>query len=393
MKNSILRRVLFSFLGFGVFVAGIFPFYANFFVEWKPGMLPWFVVGCFIAGLFIGVANYWMMNVVLVSKLRRISEVAGAIARKDLTFTCAMRSDDTIGEIIVSFNNMAATLRDLIGHTAGLSNQVRQASDAIRDQVEEIHTHVDEQAERTGQINNAMQNLASTIGGIAHQSSTASNQAKEAGEVANQGIAKAQQSIQGMERIHASVSSATDRVAKLGESSQQIGAIVAAIKEIADQTNLLALNAAIEAARAGEQGRGFAVVADEVRKLAEKTTQATSEIGTMIHSIQDETRQAIDAIASGMTEAQAGVVSARQAGEALKQITAHFDQVLGTVQEIAQATERQKDAVQSVLDNLEHIETLNRQTVSNSEQGVSTATRLSAEAIDLDATVKGFKLD
>ncbi|MBI5938151.1 MAG: methyl-accepting chemotaxis protein [Betaproteobacteria bacterium] len=393
MKNSILRRVLLSFLGFGVFVAGVFPFYANIFVEWKPGMLPWFVVGCFIAGLFIGVANYWMMNVVLVSKLRRISEVAGAIARKDLTFTCGMRSDDTIGEIITSFNNMAATLRDLISHTVGLSHQVRQASDTIRGQVEEIHGHVDEQAERTGQINNAMQNLASTIGGIAHQSSTASNQAKEAGEVANQGIAKARESIQGMERIHASVSSATERVAKLGESSQQIGAIVAAIKEIADQTNLLALNAAIEAARAGEQGRGFAVVADEVRKLAEKTTQATSEIGTMIHSIQEETGQAIDAIASGMSEAQTGVTSARQAGEALEQITTHFDQVLGTVQEIAQATERQKDAVQSVLDNIEHIEALNTQTVSNSEQGVSTATRLSAQAIDLDAAVKGFKLD
>ena len=393
MQNSILRRVLFSYLGFGVLVAGIFPFYASFFVEWKPGMLPWFVLGCFIAGLFIGVANYWMMNVVLISKLRRISEVAGAIAKKDLTFTCAMRSDDTIGEIIVSFNNMAATLRDLIGRTVGLSSQVRQASDAIRGQVQEIHTHVDEQAELTGQINDAMQNLASTIGGIAHQSSTASSQAKEAGEVANQGIAKAQQSIQGMERIHASVSSATERVAKLGESSQQIGAIVGAIKEIADQTNLLALNAAIEAARAGEQGRGFAVVADEVRKLAEKTTQATSEIGTMIHSIQEETSQAIDAIASGMTEAQAGVTSARQAGEALEQITSHFDQVLGTVQEIAQATDRQKNAVQSVLDNLEHIESLNQQSVSNSEESVSTATRLSEQANDLDTAVKEFKLD
>ena len=392
MKNSILRRVLLSFLGFGVLVAGIFPFYANFFVEWKPGMLPWFVVGCFIAGIFIGIANYWMMNMVLVSKLRRISEVASAIAGKDLTFTCGMRSDDTIGEIITSFNNMGATLRDLIGHTAGLSNEVRQASDAIREQVEAIHEHVDEQAERTGQINGEMQNLASTIGGIAHQSSNASTQAREAGDVASQGIAKARQSIQGMQRIHDSVSSATERVAKLGESSQRIGTIVNAIKEIADQTNLLALNAAIEAARAGEQGRGFAVVADEVRKLAEKTTQATSEIGTMILNVQGETQQAIDAIARGMDEAQAGLGSARQAGEALEQITAHFDQVLATVQEIAHATERQKNAVQSVLDNIEHIEALNRESVSNSEQGVEAAARLNAQTVDLDAAVKGFKL-
>ena len=110
MKKSILRTLFLSFLGFGVMVAAIFPFYANFFVIWKPGMLPWFVVGCLIAGLGIGVVNYVLLNTILLKRLRRISEVANAISNKDLTHKCSMQSDDTIGEIIVSLNNMAKNL-------------------------------------------------------------------------------------------------------------------------------------------------------------------------------------------------------------------------------------------------------------------------------------------
>jgi len=390
--NSILRRVLFSFLGFGVLAAGMFPFYADFFVEWKPGMLVWFVVGCFIAGIFIGIANYWVMNVVLVSKLRQISRVAGAIAGKDLSFTCQIQSNDTLGEIITSFNHMAATLRGLISRVSGLSSKVRADSDAIRGQVDRIHGNVHEQNARTGQISGAMQDLAATIAEITGKSSDASEQARDAGEVAGQGVAKARESIQGMERIHASVANTTTMVEKLGESSQKVGAIVAVIKEIADQTNLLALNAAIEAARAGEQGRGFAVVADEVRKLAEKTAQATTEIGAMIQGIQAETGQAIASITAGMAEAESGVGSARQAGEALEQITARFDQVSRMVSEIARATEVQNQAVQSVLGNLAHIEALNRQTLGSAADGVATASGLASQANDLDHAVKEFKL-
>ena len=121
MKPSILRNLLFSYLGFGVVVAIIFPFYADFFVEWKPGMLVWFVVGCLVAGLIIGIANYWLFNIILLQKLRRISEVANSISNKDLSFSCSMESADTIGEIIISFNGMSQNLRDLIGQTSSLS--------------------------------------------------------------------------------------------------------------------------------------------------------------------------------------------------------------------------------------------------------------------------------
>lgn len=215
---SILRQVLFAYLGFGAVVACLFPFYAHFFVEWKPGMLPWFVVGCLIAGLFIGLANYWVMNVILVSKLRRISQVAGAIANKDLSHACSIQSNDTIGEIIDGFNQMTAALRDLISRTSDLSSLVRADSEGLRTQANQIHARVDSLTERSRRISAAIQALETAIAEIAARSQDASAQAAEAGAAAREGVSMARESIIGMERIHARVSSATELVDRLVKS-------------------------------------------------------------------------------------------------------------------------------------------------------------------------------
>lgn len=392
MAPSILRNVLFAFLGFGALVAGAFPFYANFFVEWKEGMLPWFVFGCFIAGLFIGVANYWVMNWVLVSKLRRISQVASAIANKDLSFTCAMQSHDTIGEIIISFNHMAATLRELIARTSELSSRVNSDSNGIQVQTGHIHESVDSLAERSQEISLAIHELDNAISSISERSANASRHATDAGAAARQGINVSRDSISGMERINSRVASATNRVEQLNQSTQEVGTIVAVIKEIADQTNLLALNAAIEAARAGEQGRGFAVVADEVRKLAEKTSDATNEISSMISAIQSETREAIIAITESMNEAKLGVEHARSSGETLERISHVVEAVVGQVQEIALEAKSQNDAVARVRDSVQAIQALNQGTLEDANRGVSMAANLSLQANKLDDAVKSFKL-
>lgn len=392
MQPSILRRVLFAYLGFGAAVACVFPVYAGFFVEWKPGMLPWFIVGCFIAGLAIGVANYWMLNLILVSKLKRISQVASAIANKNLTFTCAMQSDDTIGEIVSSFNNMAATLRELISQTSGLSSRVRSGSDMIRSQAEEIYGRVGRSADRTRDISSSIQQLEAAIADISSRSEHATAKTNEAGNIARDGVAMAKGSITGMEHIHDRISSATTRVEKLEQSSQEVGTIVAVIKEIADQTNLLALNAAIEAARAGEQGRGFAVVADEVRKLAEKTSDATSQISQMIGTIQQETHLAIEAIGESMSEAQIGVGQARKAGESLASIIDAVSQVDSLVKEIAQSTGLQKSVARDVYGNVMAIEEFNTLTLNDSEQGIKLAANLVNDANRLDDSVKTFQL-
>ncbi|MEW5770037.1 MAG: methyl-accepting chemotaxis protein [Pseudomonadota bacterium] len=373
-------------------MASIFPFYANFFVEWKEGMLVWFVVGCVIAGVAIGFINYWVMNIVLVSKLRRISQVSKAIANKDLSFTCSMESNDTIGEIITSFNEMAATLRDLISRTSHLSSSVRDDSSAIHAQADHVHERVEQMNENAMEIGNAVRQLDEAISDISARTMSASERAREAGRTAHEGVDVAQESLVGMERIHATVNEATAFVDKLGRSSQEVGAIVAVIKEIADQTNLLALNAAIEAARAGEQGRGFAVVADEVRKLAEKTTQATGEIGQMIQNIQTETRQATEAIGQGMQEASAGVGYARNAGEALARIASSVADVATQVEVIAGAASKQRDSVELVRGSVHAIENLNGEILDDTQKGVALASKLAGSANSLDDAVKSFKV-
>ena len=392
MPASILRNVLFAFLGTGVLMASVFPFYASFFVDWKPGMLTWFVLGCMVAGLIMGACNYLVMNLVLVSKLKRISQVAGAIAQRDLSFTCAMQSDDTLGEIIASFNEMAETLRELIRHTTQLSDSVRGDAEAVHGQADRIQTRVDELASSAAEIDAAAVDLETAITGISSRAGEASSQAREAGSVADAGVVLANESLAGMERIHVTVNQATDFVERLGRSSQEVGANVAVIKEIADQTNLLALNAAIEAARAGEQGRGFAVVADEVRKLAEKTAQATARIGDMIQNIQGETRQAVDAIGTGMKEASTGLLHAQNVGQSLQRLADSVTLLAASVHEITDATARQRSAVEKVRSSAGAISALNGQTINDAQRGVVLAQTLSSRVEALDASVKTFHL-
>ncbi len=392
-NSSILRTLLYSYLGFGLLVALIFPFYANIFVNWKEGMLTWFVVGCVVAGLMIGVANYWLLNTILLSKLRRISEVANAIANKDLTFQCSMQSADTIGEIVTSFNNMTANLRNLIGQTGNLSGDVLKDTDSILQFMEGITRNLREQVERTNEISQSVDSVTQTFSEIARNSDEAAAKSREAANLAREGRKIVQSTIQGMDKINEVVNTAAQSVETLGQNSEKIGAIVSVIKEIAGQTNLLALNAAIEAARAGEQGRGFAVVADEVRKLAEKTAQSTAEIGEVIQNIQHHTDYAVKAIQAGTSEVHSGVASAHSAGESLNDILNSAEQATGMVENIAAAASQQRDVVQGIRANIGDIAALGDNNLTNTREGTAKAQHLAALTQSLDHNITAFKLN
>ena len=392
MKKSLLRNLLISFLTFGLMVALIFPFYANFFVNWKEGMLPWFVLGCVIAGLVMGVANYWLLNVILLKNLRRISEVAIAISNKDISHSCTLQSADTIGEIIDSFNRMAENLRVLIGQTISLGNQVHDGSARIVNFMHDTTTNLGEQHQKSDQIGQAVSSLADSIGEISVNARESALSAREAAQIAKDGGVVVEQSVRGMRQIESSVSQAAASIQELNKHSERIGQTVTLIKELSDQTNLLALNAAIEAARAGEHGRGFSVVADEVRKLAERAVSASNEISTMVIAIRQQTADVINHMQTSSNEVQNGVKNANLAGQSLQKIVESVTQVTQMVESVASTTARQKEDVIRVEKNMLEIISLIDKSADIITQGESASKELDALSSELNNTVNIFKL-
>jgi methyl-accepting chemotaxis protein len=249
-----------------------------------------------------------------------------------------------------------------------------------------------EQSGQVDDIRQAVAELTETVSAIANHASATATRGRAAAEQAAVGNRVVQATIEGMEEISEHVGEAANAVEDLRARSQQINAIVRTIHDIADQTNLLALNAAIEAARAGEQGRGFAVVADEVRKLAERTTSATSEISTMLGAIHQMIDQTVKTIGEGAQTAAAGVTKAREAGSALTEIVSSSSEVTHLIDEIAQATDRQQHSVHQVGDSITRIAELIGQIRDDVQDGAQRAATMANMAGSLDRSVAEFKV-
>lgn len=198
--------------------------------------------------------------------------------------------------------------------------------------------------------------------------------------------------IDAMYRIRNTVQQTADRIKTLGESSQEIGDIVRLIETIATQTNLLALNAAIEAARAGEAGRGFGVVADEVRRLADRSTKAANDIATLVQSIQGEVTEAVGAMEQGVSEVAEGVNLADEAGHALQEIVSVAQQSADLIQEISLSSRQQREASEGVVQQIESISGIAKQTASGSQQSAATAAQLRELSERLHQSVARFRL-
>jgi methyl-accepting chemotaxis protein len=238
----------------------------------------------------------------------------------------------------------------------------------------------------------SMEEVNSSIELVASNARDANKIAERAGESSNRGLLIVEEAATEMTKVADSVKDSAQHVQTLGEQSHQISSIVNVIKEIADQTNLLALNAAIEAARAGEQGRGFAVVADEVRKLAERTSQSTREISTMISSIQSGTETAVDSMRDGSERVKGGVELAQQAGASMADIREGASHVLSAVAEITNALQEQNIATQHVVNNVERIATMAEQNSTETDDIAKTALSLKGLASKLDELVARFQL-
>lgn len=322
-------------------------------------------------------------------------KIAEAIAGGDMTNkidASLVERGDEIGQLMKSLGGMSENLKGVIGNISQASNQIASASEELSSTAEQMSRGMQQQTSQTSQIASAMEEMSATVLEVAKNSQSASSSANEASSTAQKGGEVVSRTISGMMSIAATVEQSAKTIGELGKSSDQIGEIVAVIDDIADQTNLLALNAAIEAARAGEQGRGFAVVADEVRKLAERTTKATKEIAQMIKNIQKETGTAVSAMEAGTKEVKEGVTLANQAGESLVMIVDAVNKVNDMIRQIATAAEQQSTAAEEISKSIEEIASVTKETSQGSNQTATASHELSRMATELQGTVGQFKI-
>jgi methyl-accepting chemotaxis protein len=274
-----------------------------------------------------------------------LNELTAAMARlaqgeSDLSHRLSIPGRHELAEMANGFNQFTASIQRLIAQMHHHSSHAVSAAFNLEVDSEETLKHVGQAADQMTSVATACEEMTTTTDSIAQNCSHAAMRAHEASQTAQQGAAVVQRTISAMHDMTQMVKTAAETVQDLGARSDQIDAIVGAIKAIANQTNLLALNAAIEAARAGEQGRGFAVVATEVRALAERTNQATREIGEMIQGIQQETSKAVVSMRNGVVEATQGSSEAALAGEALTHILSSANAVNTEIDQIAAAVEQ-----------------------------------------------------
>lgn len=355
MSSSILRQQFFAFLAFGLMMGLIFPFFAELFVQWKDGMRGWFALACIVAGTSIGLFNFYLVRVVLMSKVQQIADVAQAVRQQDLTQRCQLQSADVLGDIVQSVNQMTDNLCLLLG-------QARQLSDGLTDDANRLQA-VSSAAERrvlnqqtnAAQAADALHQMVQMVAQVSQRTQEAATNARHADSQAKQSQEIINHSIESMQQLADDVAHASQSVQELEQLSQGIGVVLDVIRTIAEQTNLLALNAAIEAARAGEAGRGFAVVADEVRTLANRTQQSTHEIQHIISQLQQGAKHSAALMSTGRERSQQNVATAQLAVESLAQVVQVVGAIVGSNEHIATATQGQHQVATQVTSNVQQL--------------------------------------
>ena len=352
----------------------------------------WILSGAGAAAIILGTALVGMLTRNFTTRIKRVSDTMSRVADGDLTVQLTVYADDEIGDLGKSINRMLSSTAAMITAIKGTADELASSAEMLLTVNEQIAESSENVALQSGTVATASEEMSATSMEIARNCSMAADSSRQGSDLAVEGVSVVQETVAGMHRISEKVKQSAATVETLGHRSEQIGEIVGTIEDIADQTNLLALNAAIEAARAGEQGRGFAVVADEVRALAERTTRATKEIGQMIRAIQAETKGAVASMKEGVSEVERGTADASKSGVALGNIRRQIDAVAEQINQIATAAEEQMATTADITGNIQQISEVVQLSASCSHESADAAKNLLSHADELHRLVKRFNL-
>jgi methyl-accepting chemotaxis protein len=348
MKKSIIKTLVTSYIAFGIFMGLVFPAYAQFFVQWKPGMFGWFTIGCLVAGTTVGIVNYAITKAVLLNKLQRMAQVAHAIGSGDLTQTYTIQSADVIGDMAKGFNNMIQTLDNLFGDIQKSSQQLTNVARELTLVTNDTKGDVGNQLQQITGLATAIEQMSASINELSHHTESAAQSAESADNFARQGDQVANEAQSVIQSLVDKLEETAHSVEQVQQRSQNIGKFIEVIHGIAEQTNLLALNAAIESARAGEQGRGFSVVADEVRSLAGRTQESTQQIQQIIRDLQLGSDKAVETMRDAKASAHEGFSEVVQTATSLNEIANAMADISRMNFQVASAINQQKQTAQEI---------------------------------------------
>jgi methyl-accepting chemotaxis protein len=390
-SNSILRQLFYTFNAFGIFMGLVFPIFAEFFVEWKDGMYIWFSISCFFAGLAIGVSNYYIMKVVLLSKLQTLSQAAQQVGEKDLSARCTLQSEDFIGRLANNFNAMSSSLANSMSTINTLSHQVAFTSSQLLNDSKSTFELVHDQTQKIDNVTISIDMITESANIVSTQADQVAKLGTETIELSNDSQNCVVDTVSKIDLLDEKITSAQHIISNLAEDCNNIGAALSVIQSIAEQTNLLALNAAIEAARAGEVGRGFAVVADEVRNLATRTQVSTSEIESIISRLQTSSISAVKVIETSSQLSNETSTIATKTGDSVRKMQSSIQMINALNNDMNNNIQHQLNDVQSINDLIKDIRGQADSIDDTTKSNESSSQKLDKLSNDMNITVSSFK--
>nr|WP_116866537.1 methyl-accepting chemotaxis protein [Pseudomonas syringae] len=350
------------------------------------------VIGLLIAATLLTLVFAWMLIKSITTPIATALLAAETIAQGNLTRPISIDGTDEAGRLLLAMKTMQDKLRDTLQGISGSATQLASAAEELNAVTDESARGLVQQNDEIEQAATAVNQMTSAVEEVARNATSTSQASRSAATSAGDGRDLVQETVSAIERMSGDVQGTAELIISLANESRDIGKVLDVIRGLADQTNLLALNAAIEAARAGEAGRGFAVVADEVRALAHRTQQSTSEIERMISSIQTGTEQAVSSMRNSTERAESTLNIAKGAGQALNTINSAVEEINERNMVIASAAEEQAQVAREVDRNLVNIRDLSAQSTNGANQTSAASTELPRLAIDLNGMVARFVL-